>query len=75
MRRDNGRPMATTSRPNGLLTMARRQACRCDCGMSCVLRAHRHWLRSTPGLQAHPGPSTEVPTASKTWGGGSPANT
>eukprot|EP00974_Lingulodinium_polyedra_P072769 7043397-Lingulodinium_polyedra.AAC.1 len=34
-------PMATTSGPKRLRTMARRQACRCDCGINWVLREQR----------------------------------
>eukprot|EP00974_Lingulodinium_polyedra_P070973 6869317-Lingulodinium_polyedra.AAC.1 len=52
--------------------MARRQASKCDCGMSCVFTEQRHWARINGEFSAHPGPSTPLPTASMTRGG-SPA--
>eukprot|EP00974_Lingulodinium_polyedra_P015963 1549274-Lingulodinium_polyedra.AAC.1 len=49
--------------------MARRQANRCDCGMSCVFKEQRQWVRITRGFSAHPGPSTPLPIAPTTRGG------
>eukprot|EP00974_Lingulodinium_polyedra_P047922 4601473-Lingulodinium_polyedra.AAC.1 len=67
-------PVAATPSPKGLFTMARRQACTRDCGISWVLREQRQGPCSTLGSSAHPGPSTEVPMASR-MRGGSPENT
>eukprot|EP00974_Lingulodinium_polyedra_P132571 11222292-Lingulodinium_polyedra.AAC.1 len=66
--------MATTPGPNGLCTMARRQACRCDCGISCVSREQQQRVLRMRGSPAHAGPSTTAPIASMAFGG-SPAMT
>eukprot|EP00974_Lingulodinium_polyedra_P106857 10344394-Lingulodinium_polyedra.AAC.1 len=61
--------MGTIAGPKGLRLMARRQACRCDCGTNWVLSEHRHSWRTMRGASAQPGPSMLLPMASMTcWG-------
>eukprot|EP00974_Lingulodinium_polyedra_P035729 3429215-Lingulodinium_polyedra.AAC.1 len=61
--------MATAPGPNGLRAMARRQACKCDCGISWVFKEQRQGVLRTRDSPAHAGPSTAVPTALMTRGG------
>eukprot|EP00974_Lingulodinium_polyedra_P117678 11164149-Lingulodinium_polyedra.AAC.1 len=61
--------METIAGPKGLCLMARRQACRCDCGTSWVLSEQRHSWRMTRGASAQPGPLMPLPMVSMTCGG------
>eukprot|EP00974_Lingulodinium_polyedra_P097173 9417858-Lingulodinium_polyedra.AAC.1 len=55
--------------PNGLCTMAARQASKLCCGMTCVLRLHLHVVETACASCPHSPPATCRPMQSRTCAG------